>query len=203
MIFASPGGESYNVPFSPGELMTALSQCCDLSPGPDDIPYAFLRHMTDIVFNFLLGLYNFIWRTGDFPSAWSVAVVLPIPKPGKDHLHATNYRPISLNTYICKVLEKMVNVRLMWYLESGNFLTPVQYGFRKGRLTIDALLSLDSPICTAFAKNHHHITVFFDLEKAYDTAWCHGILLSLFQFGLRGRLPIFIKQFFIRSFCMG
>ena len=66
--FASSGGESYNVPFSPGELMTALSQCCDSSPGPDDIPYAFLRHMSDIAFNFLLGLYNFIWHTGDFPS---------------------------------------------------------------------------------------------------------------------------------------
>ena len=44
-------------------------------------------------------------------------------------------------------------------------------------------------------KNHHHVTVLFDLEKAYATAWCHGILLSLFEFGLRGRLPIFIKEF--------
>ena len=50
--FASPGGESYNVPLSPGELMAALSQCYDSSPGSDDIPYAFLRHMSDIVFNF-------------------------------------------------------------------------------------------------------------------------------------------------------
>ena len=66
--FASPGGESYNVPLSPGKLMVALSQCCDSSPGPDDIPYAFLRHKSDIAFNFILGLYNFIWRTGDFPS---------------------------------------------------------------------------------------------------------------------------------------
>ena len=94
--FASPGGKSYNVPFSPDELKTALSQCCDSSPGPDDIPYAFLRHMSDIAFNFLWDFYNFIWRTGDFPSAWSVAVVLPITKPGKDHLQSTNYRPISL-----------------------------------------------------------------------------------------------------------
>ena len=125
MDFASPGGESYNVPFSPGELMAALSQCCDSSSGSDNIPYAFLRHMSDIAFHFLLGLYNFIWRIGDFLSSWSVTVVLPIPKPGKDHLQATNYHPISLTSCICKVLEKMVNMRLMWYLESGNFLTPV------------------------------------------------------------------------------
>ena len=77
-------------------------------------------------------------------------------KPGKDHLQATNYRPISLNSCICKVLEKMVNMR---YLESGNFLTPVQYGFRKMRSTIDALLSLDSSICAAFANHYLHVSV--------------------------------------------
>ncbi len=39
------------------------------------------------------------------------------------------------------------------------------------------------------------MTVFFDLEKAYDTAWYHGILLSLYEFGLRGRRSNFIKGF--------
>ena len=196
--FVSPGGENYNVPFSASELKMALSQCQDSSPGPDDIPYAFLRHMSESAFTFLLNLFNFIWRTGDFPSSWAVAVVLPIPKPGKDHLQATNYRPISLTSCICKVLEKMVNVRLMWYLENGNYLSPVQYGFRKMRSTTDALLSLESSVCEAFANDHHQVTVFFDLEKAYDTAWCHGILRSLSEFGLRGRLPIFIQQFLSR-----
>ena len=193
--FASPGGESYNVPFVVSELRIALAHCHDSSPGLDDVPYAFLRHMSDNAFTFLLNLYNLIWRTGVFPSSWAVAVVLPIPKPGKDHLQATNYRPISLTSCICKVLEKMVNVRLMWYLESRSLLSPVQYGFRKVRSTTDALLSLESSVCEAFASNHHQVTVFFDLEKAYDTAWCHGILLSLCEFGLRGRLPIFIRQF--------
>jgi len=193
--FASIGGESYNVPFSLSELKMALSECHDSSPGSDDIPYALLRHMSDSALSFLMDLFNLIWHTGDFPSSWRVGVILPIPKPGKDHLQATNYRPISLTSCICKVLEKMVNVRLMWYLERGSFLTPVQYGFRKARSTSDALLSLESSICEAFAKNHHQVTMFFDLEKAYDTAWCHGILLTLFEFGLRGHLPIFIQSF--------
>ena len=84
--FASPGGESYNVPFTVSEMQKALSQCHDSSPGPDDIPYAFLRHLSENAFNFLLNLYNLIWSTGDFPSSWGVAIVLPIPKPGKDLL---------------------------------------------------------------------------------------------------------------------
>ncbi len=42
--------------------------------------------------------------------------------------------------------------------------------------------------------------MFFDLEKAYDTAWRCGILLSLHKFGLRGRLPVFIQQFLANHF---
>ena len=193
--FTSAGGESYNVPFSMPELKTALSQCQDSSPGSDDIPYVFLRHMPDPAFSFLLELYNSIWSNGDFPSSWRTAVVIPIPKPGKDHLQVSNYRPISLTSCLCKVLEKMVNSRLVWYLESGGYLSPVQYGFRKVRSTSHALLSLESSVCEAFACNHHQVTVFFDIGKAYDTAWCHGILLNLFDFGLRGRLPNFVRQF--------
>lgn len=193
--FNSRGGESYNALFSISEFETALSQCHDSSPGHDDITYAFLRHMSDEARSYLLELYNLIWNTGDFPFSWSVATIIPIPKPGKDHLLATNYRPISLTSCICKVMEKMVNARLMWYLERGNYLSPVQYGFRKVRSTTDALLSLESSVCEAFASKQHHVSVFFDLEKAYDTAWRHGILTSLFEFGLRGRLPVFIERF--------
>lgn len=54
---ASSGGESYII-FSLSELKMILSQCHDSSPGPDDIPYGSLRHMSDCVFTFLLDLYN-------------------------------------------------------------------------------------------------------------------------------------------------
>ena len=60
----------------------------------------------------------------------------PFQKPGKDHLEPTNDRPISLTSCVCKVLENMVNDRL----ESVNFLTPVQYGFRKARSTTSSLV---------------------------------------------------------------
>ena len=65
--FTSPGGESYNLPFSSSELKSAMHQCQDSTPGIDEVPYRFLRHLSDDAFTFLLGLYNFIWRTGDFP----------------------------------------------------------------------------------------------------------------------------------------
>lgn len=65
---------------------------------------------------------------------------------------------------------EMMNRRLMGYLEKGNFVSPVQYGFRLMQSTFDALLSLEFSICEAFSTNQHYVIVFFGLETAYDTA---------------------------------
>ena len=91
-----------------------------------------------------------------------------------------------------------MNVRLVWRLESLNMLVPQQYGFRKGRSTVDVLAGLDTAIKTAFAEKRHLLAVFFDLEKAYDTAWRHGILQNLFNAGIRGLMGLFI-QFFLSN----
>ena len=40
-----------------------------------------------------------------------------------------------------------------------------------------------------------HVIAIFDLEKAYDTAWKHGILSDLYDLGFRGHLPTFIDGF--------
>ena len=47
----------------------------------------------------------------------------------------------------------------------------------------------------AFIKKEHVVAVFFDLEKAYDTTWKHGIMKDLHKLGLKGRLPLFIQNF--------
>jgi hypothetical protein len=43
-------------------------------------------------------LYNKIWKTGDFPTGWTEATVIPILKPGKYPNEPKSYRPISLTT---------------------------------------------------------------------------------------------------------
>ena len=52
-----------------------------------------------------------------FPKEWCNAIIIPIPKPGKDPSNKYNYRPISWTSCLCKLLEKMVNARLTWHMK--------------------------------------------------------------------------------------
>ena len=128
---------------------------------------------------------NDIWETGDLPSIWKLANVIPIPKPGKDHSE-----PL-----VCKTMERMINARLAWFLESNGLLSNIQCGFRQGRSTLDHLVRFETFIRNAFAKKEHAVSIFFNLEKAYDTKWKYGILTDLFDMGLKGKLPNFISNF--------
>ena len=89
----------------------------------------------------------------------------------------------------------MVNDRLVWYLEKHKLITNFQSGFRKQRGTVDHLIRFETFIREAFIKQEHVVSVFFDLESAYDTTWKYGILNDLYSFGIRGRLADFISTF--------
>ena len=56
-----------------------------------------------------------------FPESRREALIFSIPKPGKDNFNPLNYRPIALTSCICKTVERMVNERLVWYLEKNVF----------------------------------------------------------------------------------
>ena len=193
--FQSDNTESYNAPFTLKELKAALDKAHNTCPGPDDIHYQILKHLPITTLQILLNIYNYIWTTGIFPNSWREALVIPIPKPGKEPTDPNSYRPIALTSCVCKVLERMINNRLVWFLESNNLITTNQNGFRKHRGTIDHLIRFESFIREAFIKKEHVVSIFFDLESAYDTTWKYGVMKDLHDFGLRGRLANFISAF--------
>ncbi|GFX96296.1 putative RNA-directed DNA polymerase from transposon X-element [Trichonephila clavipes] len=95
----------------------------------------------------------------------------------------------------------MVNARLVYQLEKNKCIPLFQSGFRKGRSTLDNIIQLESKIRNAFVRRNHLVSIFFDIEKAYDRTWRYGILRTLFNFGFRGNLPTFIKKFLnLRTF---
>ena len=92
-----------------------------------------LKHLPENSLLTLFYIFNTIWTTGNFLESWRLATVIPIQKPGKVHAEPTNYRPIALTSCLCKTLERMINKRLIWYLESNNLISPIQSGFRSER----------------------------------------------------------------------
>ena len=193
--FSSKNEEEYNLPFSVTELRQSLQRANDSATGLDQVHYQLLTHLPNSALSVLLKVYNHVWESGCFPPSWREAVVIPIPKPGMDHLDPINFRPIALTSCLCKTVERMINARLMWSLESQGLLSEKQCGFRKNHSTLDHLVRFETFIRNAFIKKEHVLTIFFDLEKAYDTTWKHGILADLWDLGFRGHLPRFIQSF--------
>jgi potassium voltage-gated channel Eag-related subfamily H protein 8 len=68
---------------------------------------------------------NAIWERGNLPAIWELANVIPIPKPGKDNSEPSNYQSIALTRCVWKTMDRMINARLAWFLESNELL--VQY----------------------------------------------------------------------------
>ena len=193
--FDSDNSEEYNIPFSLVELKNSIQKSHNTAVGPDNIHYEFIKKLPETSLNLLLEIFNDIWKKGTFPETWKQAIVIPIAKQGKDNSDPSNYRPISLTSCLCKTLERMISQRLAWFLESRNLLSSMQCGYRKNRGCIDHLINLETYVREAFLRKEHVVSVFFDLEKAYDTTWKHGILRDLYNMGLRGRMPIFISNF--------
>ena len=179
------------------DLKRFLKKSNNSSPGPDQIHYEILRHLPIETLHISLDIINETWKSDTFPESLREALIISIPKPGKDHFNPLNYRPIVLTSCICKTVERMVNERLVWYLEKNGLLAKQQCGYRANRSTVDHLIHLETFIRDAFIQNQHLVAVFFDLQKAYDTTWKHGIQQVLHDMGLRGNLPIFIGNFLI------
>ena len=191
---------SYKDAFTLHELKQTIKISRDTSPGIDTVYYQSLKHLSEDSLLLLLYIFYHIWLTQDFPTSWKTAIIISVPKPGKVLSHPASYRPIALTSYLCKTMERMVNSSLTWHLERHMVIIEYQSGFRRRRSTVDNLVTLETSIRDAFVSRKHLVSIFFYLEKAYDTIWKHGILLDLYKTGLRGRLPMFICDFLSDSF---
>ena len=193
--FATNEHHSYNDPITLQEIIGALRQCKKTAPGRDEITYQMLENMHPSALLYLLNVFNRIWNQNCYPDLWKCAIVLAFPKPGKPRDNPSSYRPIALTSCLAKLLERIINIRLMNHLEHNSLVSPVQSGYRKARSTTDALVTLTSDIQDAFSRGEHLVATYFDMEKAYDRAWNHGIIKAMYTLGIRGNLASFVQNF--------
>lgn len=184
-----------NSPIQIQELISILNSTKNTSPGPDNIPNILLKNLPYQGLKHLTSLFNLIWFQQVFPSLWCQAIIIPIPKPGKDKTNPKNYRPIALTFTMCKLLEKILNKRLKTFLEKNNLFCYQQNGFRQNRSTTDHLIKLEAIITDAFVKNLHVVMVSLDIEKAYEMVWRQRIIQLLIDNGVKGNMIAFIINF--------
>lgn len=102
---------------------------------------------------------------------------------------------IQLTNCPCKLLDRMVNRRLQWHLETNDLLHNGQAGFRKYRSTMDCLTTLESEIMETYRQKEYMIAISFNLKKAYDVTWRHYIVLQMLKMGLKGNMVEFTNNF--------
>ena len=164
--FTSVSTEDYNRPFSLLELKQALQKSNDSAVGPDDIHYKLLINLPESSLPLLLTIFNSIWESGIFPPSWRKVIIVAILKSGRDSSDPNKYRSITLTSCLCKTMERMVNKRLMWVLESKGLLASEQCDYRKNRSTADQLVQFDRIIRNAFTKKRTRSCHFLWLGKS-------------------------------------
>ena len=119
------------------EIEAALKQLkCKKAPGPDGVTNDKIKHLGPAAKKTLLELFNKSWKN-DSSCFTEKATIIPVHKKGKDKKYPNSYRPISLLSCLGKLLERVINRRLMSFLEERKILSPTQTGYRKHRSTED------------------------------------------------------------------
>ena len=165
LVFAS---SCLNESFVLEEVDTALLKLNSKSaPGPDDIMVSFLKN--PLCASFLCQLFNKCLGAGKVPFPWLQSIIKPIPKPGGNPLDPSDYRGISLQSVVTKVLCCTLNARLSDYLETNKLLVEEQNGFRVGRSCQDHIFSLHNLVHGRKAQGLDTFAVFIDFRKAFDS----------------------------------
>src|SRR6266702_3597214 len=131
-------------PVSTKEIHPLLADCANTSPpGESGISWQIIKLAWNRADSTIAYIFDACLRLGHHPSFWRKAVVMVIPKPGKDdYLQAKSYHPISLIECLSKLLEKVVAKRLLFDADKHSLLPITQFGTRAFSCMVDVGLTL-------------------------------------------------------------
>jgi hypothetical protein len=124
-------------------------------------------------------IVNAIFNLNYFPVKFKSAVIIPIPKSGKNKMKISSYRPISLLSSTAKVVEKIIQIRLNKIIVKHRLDKPTQMGFKKNHSTTLQLARIINEILIEFNKDKTTAMTLIDLEKAFDTVWINGLVKKM------------------------
>ena len=86
----------------------------------------------------------------------------------KDHYKVKNYRPISLTSITCKVLEQIIHRNIISHLDQQRMLTDVQHGFCKSQSCKPQLIKTVNDLAKSLGEGEQVDRIQLDFSKAFD-----------------------------------
>lgn len=199
-----PQRDRYNWPreSAPNITLEELSRAAksmknNTSPGIDGITNEALKRIVSRQPEILLQLYNQCLEEGHFPRVWKRSRLVLIKKGDKPAGEPSSYRPLCLLDCTGKLFEKILDNRLRDILESSaqDGLSDNQYGFRRGRSTIDATNQVCKFVNEA-GSNHKVGMLTLDIKNAFNSAPWEKILDAMIYKELPPYLCEIIDHYF-------
>ena len=168
----------------------------DLKPhgaaGPDGIRPKLLQECVNEIAPVLAMIGRKSLNTGVVPEEWKTANVVPIFKKGSK-TSPGNYRPVSLTSVCCKVIESIIKDDLVLHLKTNNLVNPSQHGFTKNRSCTTNLLEFLEDVTKEVDSGKNVDVVYLDFAKAFDKVPKVRLLNKLKAHGVEGDVAAWIE----------
>jgi len=126
--------------------------------------------------------------------AISCGIPAPYTKKGVKSDPDANYRPISLTSIVCKIIERFIRDHIMDHFVKNNLFTKQQYGFIKDRSTVLQLLSVLDYWTEKLEKGGQVDVIYTDFEKAFDKVPHKRLLSKLHSYGIKKDIVAWVKE---------
>ena len=147
------------------------------SPGVDGISPKILKESVEQISTPLAHVFNMSLQEGIVPLEWQEANIIPLFKKGSRN-KSVNYRPVSLTSVICKLLETIIRDHMMDFLKH-KLINPSQHGFLKARSCLTNLLCFLEEISKWMDDGSRVDVIYLDFQKAFDKVPHQRLILKL------------------------
>ena len=161
--------------------------------GPDGISPRLLQKCETELSPVLAVIFRKSLSSGEVPDEWRQANVVPIFKKGSK-TDPGNYRPVSLTSVCCKLMESILKEDIMEHLRKNRLINKSQHGFMQGRSCTTNLLEFLETVPEVVDEGKCLDIVYLDFVKAFDKVPVERLLRKIDAHGIRGTVSRWIQS---------
>lgn len=161
--------------------------------GPDGVSNRILKEGIDSLSLALTLIFNKSLTEAVIPNDWKLANVVPVFKKGNREV-VSNYRPISLTSVVCRLLEKVIKIKLINFLDRFKLINKTQHGFTNKRSCLTNLLEYVDYVTNIINNGDTADVVYLDLSKAFDKVSHSKLIQKLWRYGIKNSLLNWIRD---------